>query len=79
MQRVLLDFMAVDAQNNEALRHARHFYIAQWYKDATNQKALLAGGERTKKSNNKDNHRKHKRDKGKLWICCSGVELMFLF
>ncbi|KAK5639345.1 hypothetical protein RI129_011837 [Pyrocoelia pectoralis] len=60
LQRVLLDFLAVDAQNNEALRHARHFYIAQWYKDATNQKSFLAGSDRNKRSNTKDNHRKHK-------------------
>ncbi|KAK4871530.1 hypothetical protein RN001_015654 [Aquatica leii] len=60
LQRVLLDFLAVDAQNNEALRHARHFYIAQWYKDATNQKSFLAGSDRGKRTNSKENHRKHK-------------------
>lgn len=63
LQRVLLDFLAVDAQNDQALRHARHFYIAQWYKDATNQKTLLAGGDRNKRTNSKDNHRKNKSDK----------------
>lgn len=65
LRQVLLDFLAVQSQNDPALRHSRHFHIAQWYKDATNQKALLAGGDRVKRPNSKDNHRRHKNEKGK--------------
>ncbi|KAJ8977322.1 hypothetical protein NQ317_018604 [Molorchus minor] len=55
LQRVLLDFLAVNAQNDEAYKYARHFYIAQWYKDAVSEKSQLATGE--KKNSSRDNHR----------------------
>lgn len=67
LQKVLLDFLAVDAHSNAALRHARHFYIAQWYKDVTNEKARLAGADKSKKSNPRENNRS-RRDKGKCLI-----------
>ena len=34
LQRVLLDYLAVNGHNDQALIYARHFYLAQWYKDA---------------------------------------------
>lgn len=35
LQRVLLDYLAVNGHNDQALIYARHFYLAQWYKDAS--------------------------------------------
>lgn len=55
LQGVLLDFLAVNAQNDEAFKYARHFYIAQWYKEAVSEKTQLAVGE--KKNNTRDNHK----------------------
>ncbi|CAH1153389.1 unnamed protein product [Phaedon cochleariae] len=54
LQRVLLDFLSVNAQNDEAYKYARHFYITQWYKDCVNEKTQLATGEK------KNNHRSKK-------------------
>ncbi|CAH1960755.1 unnamed protein product [Acanthoscelides obtectus] len=59
LQRVLLDFLSLNSQNDEAFRHARHFYIAQWYKDAVTEKTQLATG--GVKKNNARNNRKAKR------------------
>lgn len=49
-----MDFLAVNSQNDEAYKYARHFYIAQWYKDVVNEKTQLASGE---KKNSRENHR----------------------
>ncbi|KAJ8923545.1 hypothetical protein NQ315_010123 [Exocentrus adspersus] len=54
LQRVLLDFLAVNSQNDEAYKYARHFYIAQWYKDTVNEKTQLASGD---KKSSRENHR----------------------
>nr|XP_023029223.1 nipped-B-like protein [Leptinotarsa decemlineata] len=54
LQRVLLDFLAVNAQNDEAYKYARHFYISQWYKEAVAEKTQIAIGEK------KNNHRAKK-------------------
>ncbi|XP_018566704.1 nipped-B-like protein isoform X2 [Anoplophora glabripennis] len=54
LQRVLLDFLAVNSQNDEAYKYARHFYVAQWYKDVVNEKTQLASGE---KKSSRENHR----------------------
>lgn len=64
LQRVLLDFLAVNAQNDEAYKYARHFYIAQWYKDAVFEKSQLASGTKDSKKYSRDNHRskRHERD-----------------
>lgn len=35
LQRVLLDYLAIRSLSEPALRHARHFYLAQWYQDNT--------------------------------------------
>lgn len=51
---MLLDFLAVNSQNDEAYKYARHFYIAQWYKDVVNEKTQLASGE---KKSSRENHR----------------------
>ncbi|KAK7086913.1 hypothetical protein SK128_008836 [Halocaridina rubra] len=34
LQRVLLDWLAVNSGSETALLHARHFYIGQWYREA---------------------------------------------
>lgn len=33
LQRVLLDYLAVNGQKDQAWNCARHFYITQWYRD----------------------------------------------
>lgn len=58
LQRMLLDFLAVNSQNDESLKYARHFYIALWYKDLVKEKSQLISGDksinhRTKKRNGK--------------------------
>lgn len=50
-----MDFLAVNSQNDEAYKYARHFYICQWYKEAVSEKNQLATGD--KKNNTRDNHR----------------------
>ncbi|XP_044256313.1 nipped-B-like protein [Tribolium madens] len=64
LQRVLLDFLAVNAQNDEAYKYARHFYIAQWYRDAVSEKSQLASGAKDSKKYSRDNHRakRHNRE-----------------
>lgn len=34
LQRVLLDWLAVNSANETPLLHARHFYVTQWYRDS---------------------------------------------
>lgn len=60
LQRVLLDFLAINAQGDQAYRHARHFYIAQWYKDAISEKARLASGGKDKRGGSKSNSARKK-------------------
>ncbi|CAG9855417.1 unnamed protein product [Phyllotreta striolata] len=59
LQRVLLDFLAVNSQNDEAYKYARHFYIAQWYKDALYKKSQIASGD-NKNVNTNNNHKSKK-------------------
>ncbi|ENN74150.1 hypothetical protein YQE_09123, partial [Dendroctonus ponderosae] len=56
LQRILLDFLAVNSQNDESLKYARHFYIAWWYKDLVNEKTQIVSGEK------KDVNRSSKRN-----------------
>ncbi|XP_069694432.1 nipped-B-like protein A [Periplaneta americana] len=44
LQRVLLDYLAVNGQNDQALTYARHFYLAQWYWDADSEKRRPSTG-----------------------------------
>lgn len=37
LQRVLLDYLAVNGQRDQAWSCARHFYITQWYRDLISQ------------------------------------------
>lgn len=34
LQRLLLDYLTVHGQSDPALMHARHFYIASWWKSS---------------------------------------------
>ena len=34
LQRVLLDYLAVNSGDDQSMMNARHFYIGQWYRDA---------------------------------------------
>ncbi|XP_060516001.1 nipped-B protein [Cylas formicarius] len=55
LQKILLDFLAVNSQNDESYKYARHFYIAQWYKDLVNEKTqLISGGKKKNLSGKKD-------------------------
>lgn len=44
LQRVLLDYLAVTGQSDQALTYARHFYLAQWYWDADAEKRRPSNG-----------------------------------
>ncbi|XP_071439398.1 nipped-B-like protein [Hetaerina americana] len=63
LQRVLLDYLAVNGQSDHALCYARHFYIAQWYRDATAEISRAATG--AKLSPNKMLSKKGKKSKKK--------------
>lgn len=62
LQRVLLDYLAVHVQKDEAHRYARHFYIAQWYKEACSEKSNLAS-DKSRNAKDKENHRSRRHDK----------------
>lgn len=47
LQRILLDFLAVNAQEeNIVWSHSRHFYLTQWYRDIMQRKKKIAEGEK---------------------------------
>ena len=65
IQRVLLDWLAVNAESDSSLLHARHFYIGQWYRDAYSEilrqkyGSLLTSA--TPKSSRKHHHQQHRK------------------
>lgn len=59
MQRVLLDYLAINGQKDQAWNCARHFYITQWYRDMVVQPKSMSP---TKKPNNKSKKRYVKDD-----------------
>ncbi|XP_046405626.1 nipped-B-like protein isoform X2 [Ischnura elegans] len=63
LQRVLLDYLAVNGQSDHALCYARHFYIAQWYRDATAE--ISRGATGAKLSPNKMLSKKGRKSKKK--------------
>lgn len=64
LQRVLLDYLAVNSHKDEAHKYARHFYLAQWYKDTVNEKTRVAsGGNKANKKHSKENHRSRRSKK----------------
>ncbi|GBP81715.1 Nipped-B protein [Eumeta japonica] len=54
LQRVLLDYLAVNGQKDPAWNYARHFYITQWFRDMIIQPKSPSP---TKKSKNKSKKR----------------------
>ncbi|XP_075218552.1 nipped-B cohesin loading factor [Lycorma delicatula] len=60
LQRVLLDYLAVQGQVEPALTHARHFYLAQWYQDNTVNNPPSAS--KPSKTNSKSKKHKRKRE-----------------
>lgn len=60
LQRVLLDYLAVQGQVEPALTHARHFYLAQWYQDNTATNSPQSAS-KSSKANSKSKKHKHKR------------------
>ncbi|KYN03047.1 Nipped-B-like protein [Cyphomyrmex costatus] len=41
LQKVLLDYLAVNGTKDPALGYARHFYLAQWYRDCAMEKSRV--------------------------------------
>lgn len=60
LQRVLLDYLAVNGHNDQALIYARHFYLAQWYKDASADRRKSPSKSPIKKKNQRG--RKKRKD-----------------
>ncbi|XP_034471957.1 nipped-B protein [Drosophila innubila] len=47
LQKILLDFLAVNAQEENLIwDYARHFYLAQWYRDVIYQRRRIKEGEK---------------------------------
>lgn len=57
LQRVLLDFLAVNGQRESAWECARHFYLTQWYRDSLAKKKSLT---QPKKATPHKRKKKHK-------------------
>ncbi|XP_037089457.1 nipped-B-like protein [Pollicipes pollicipes] len=59
LQRVMLDYLAVSAERDPALLHCRHFYLAQWYKEAPQE--ILRQKQGPAASPAKARHKKRKK------------------
>ncbi|GAB0086695.1 Nipped-B protein [Sergentomyia squamirostris] len=46
LQKILLDFLAVNAHDDNIWDHARHFYLTQWYRDIMNRKKEISEGKK---------------------------------
>lgn len=53
LQRVLLDYLAVNGQKDQAWNCARHFYITQWYRDMIAQVKVPSPIKKTKHKSKK--------------------------
>ncbi|XP_016839309.1 nipped-B-like protein [Nasonia vitripennis] len=62
LQKVLLDYLAVNATKDSALAYARHFYLAQWYKECAVDKQRV--GQPKHASPSKKSPKKRSRKKG---------------
>jgi hypothetical protein len=81
LQRVLLDYLAVNGQSDQALTYARHFYLAQWYWDADAEKRRPSNGGKLSPSkllSRKKKTRKKRRGESlcTLWIWKSWMIIM---
>ncbi|KAL9926619.1 nipped-B cohesin loading factor isoform 2-T4 [Glossina fuscipes fuscipes] len=62
LQKILLDFLAVNAQEENLIwDYARHFYLAQWYRDIICQRKRIAEGDKHYASRKKTSKRKKHR------------------
>nr|XP_033333160.1 nipped-B-like protein A isoform X2 [Megalopta genalis] len=62
LQKVLLDYLAVNGTKDSALGYARHFYLAQWYRDCAVEKSKVG---QAKNSPSKKMHKKRVKKKNK--------------
>ncbi|XP_076644013.1 nipped-B cohesin loading factor isoform X2 [Halictus rubicundus] len=62
LQKVLLDYLAVNGTKDSALGYARHFYLAQWYRDCAVEKSKVG---QVKNSPSKKMHKKRVKKKNK--------------
>ncbi|XP_029051204.1 nipped-B-like protein isoform X1 [Osmia bicornis bicornis] len=62
LQKVLLDYLAVNGTKDSALGYARHFYLAQWYRDCAVEKSRVG---QSKNSPSKKIHKKRVKKKNK--------------
>lgn len=58
LQSVLLDFLAVNAEQDISWTHARHFYLCQWYIDNNTEKSRIASGGTHKMHSRKQSRKK---------------------
>lgn len=64
LQKILLDFLAVNAQEENLIwDYARHFYLAQWYRDVIYQRRRIKEGEKGFASKKPKSRRSHKSGK----------------
>lgn len=63
LQKVLLDYLAVNGTKDSALGYARHFYLAQWYRDCALEKSRVGQSKNSpsKKVVNKKRSKKKNR------------------
>ncbi|XP_011863105.1 PREDICTED: nipped-B-like protein [Vollenhovia emeryi] len=62
LQKVLLDYLAVNGTKDPALVYARHFYLAQWYRDCAMEKSRVG---QLKNSPSKKMHKKRTKKKNR--------------
>ncbi|XP_028045102.1 LOW QUALITY PROTEIN: nipped-B-like protein B [Monomorium pharaonis] len=62
LQKVLLDYLAVNGTKDPALGYARHFYLAQWYRDCALEKSRVG---QPKNSPSKKIHKKRGKKKNR--------------
>lgn len=62
LQKVLLDYLAVNGTKDPALGYARHFYLAQWYRDCAMEKTRVG---QLKNSPSKKMHKKRAKKKNR--------------
>ncbi|XP_014483167.1 PREDICTED: nipped-B-like protein B [Dinoponera quadriceps] len=62
LQKVLLDYLAVNGTKDSALGYARHFYLAQWYRDCALEKSRVG---QMKNSPSKKMHKKRTKKKNR--------------
>lgn len=62
LQKVLLDYLAVNGTKDSALGYARHFYLAQWYRDCALEKSRVG---QSKNSPSKKMHKKRTKKKNR--------------